>query len=92
VSWELPDGAALENPQRSGGTSGYRDLASDADKLTIADTPRRVASVIDLTRMAGASQAPAGGSSSPHCTRSSTRADSDPTACSPPTPRKARPR
>lgn len=54
--WALPDGGELHTTALPAGTRGYRDLARDAETMQIApDTSVRVASLLDLIRIAEAS-------------------------------------
>lgn len=58
--WQLLGGGAVEVLHRPAGTRGYRDLAGDANEVLIAGVQLSVASVLDLIRMADASQATGG--------------------------------
>lgn len=60
ADWQLPDGGVVEVLHRPAGTQGYRDLAGDADEVQVAGAALAVASVLDLIRMADASQATGG--------------------------------
>ncbi len=54
--WTLPTGGELHVTQMPPGTRGYRDLARDAETMQIApSTSVRVASLLDLIRIAEAS-------------------------------------
>jgi transcriptional regulator with XRE-family HTH domain len=58
--WLLPSGAQLQATLVPGGTRGYRDLARDAELMEIAPSVSvRVASLIDLIRVAESSGAQA---------------------------------
>ena len=57
--WVLPSGAELHVSTAPPGTRGYSDLARDAQSMQIAPgCPCRVASLIDLIRIAEASTGP----------------------------------
>lgn len=57
--WLLPHGGELWSSTAAPGTRGYRDLVRDAETIQLtSDTAVRVASLIDLIRIAEASPAP----------------------------------